>query len=1425
MFGAAQPVQQQLAAQIDRQPYGANALFDTTRLAGARALAGAGGGTSSHLTATPLRAVPAPSQHPGGLDSERDLQQLKKRGLSLHSLLASSPHIGSTSSGVAGRPRHNRGFAAAPATTATTKKLLSEHAGGTSSGSGGGVGLFGRDGFLSPEAQLPHSNVKRLVITRKPSFGANARSATPVPVSSSSSAAKPLTSFGEMLGSPPRMKNPWADSPLKSSSKSMAGRTPAASRHFAASVAAELEAADEEDESAFVQPPLQEEDYEGDENVVEEEEEEGSEVGDVDEDESGGYWMRPALADLRAMTTHQLRAVKNFTVGRTGVGQVSFCRPVDLTTIGSLAAIAGGVVLFDDRVCTVYPDESNKPARGLGLNVPATISLHNCWPVERSTAAPIEHMDDPRVRKHIKRLRRIEETEFIDFVNGTWIFRVEHFSRYGLDDNQASSDDDDDDDGDGGGGIVDGSTPSSSSLIQGFGNATAQQAPKAAQQSQLDNGSRAVADVPTRPLFTTTSAQSNEPIQLQQQQQQSSQQQQQQRPPPHQILLGARHAESLRRGPVMRASLFATNDSSQQQAPAVAETAAKLPSSSSASFGRIHTQSPAIPFALPQQQQRHEAPRIKPAHSRKQQRRRDNASQVTAAMEAAPSVAALDLPPPSKFLRVNETRIARELLSAPQPYAQSLTHGRSGLGADAGLMMARSFRVAFGPQGQLVYLRGSLSSRLQDDDDDNDDASSKRGRGATSVVVIDSIARHLHAAPGCLEPLAMTGSGNVDDEMERIRQRHIDTVRAQWRHARVAPASPEHTLVASCPPAVSFSAHTTIASVLGEMARDVEDDSGSRHQQLTESDVGEERRILELASVLFDDEPVDTAMDDGDDDDDDFDIAVQQRVQSVRRRQALTKWLMGAVHDSVQRDLVRASESPSPAAAAVFALMTGHRIEAACLAATSHRDYRLAMLVAQSGAGAVGGGGNDPSMQALIRTQLARLDDDGGMAFAPAYRRVYELIGGRVPYASSVVDWKRAFALGMWYAQSPAGRIADAVSMYEHALAAQPSAHLAPPLPAWLFAGGDDGASNRLSTLPLPDISAALSTSSSVSARRAATRALDLHRRGVWDPVFQLLKLFSEPAYPLERALLSESFSAARGDSRLSALLAWLLATVRQSRGFEDAKPQSSGSAAVVDSLAYDRLLTSWALQLESLGLWHWACFVMLQLSSSSAHKAHAIRALLDRSMPTSLPTAALPPASGPAADLLPLCATNQSLSFAVDDSIEEQLRFVLDDLHLPRQWLYDAMATRSRYDRDWIDVRCNGAAGNAAGAGSMGGNFHSFDQQHPVVAAAQRQFTASGRPIVRSYFGQYAPPQQQQQVPTESTSLSSSSTAMALSGNMPTDTRAAATLRHVVWLLSARQLSTAHTVVLQRVAPDAILRGDYHLLTRVLSHLDPMPS
>ncbi|KAJ1999838.1 hypothetical protein GGI04_004400, partial [Coemansia thaxteri] len=592
---------------------------------------------------------------------------------------------------------------------------------------------------------------------------------------------------------------------------------------------------------------------------------------------------------------------------------------------------------------------------------------------------------------------------------------------------------------------------------------------------------------------------------------------------------------------------------------------------------------------------------------------RDSASHATM---AAPSVVveALDLPPPSKFLRVNEARIARELLNAPQPYTKSLTHGRSGLGADAGLMMARSFRVAFGPQGQLVYLQGAAASA---------ESFSKRGRGASAVVVIDSIARHLHASGGA-------AGGEQQFDLDRIRLRHLDTVRTQWRHARVEPAAVPASNVdvsdtgiaatAAIPRVMFDHATTSIASVLATWQTLTADYADS---------VISERQILELAAVLFDDDLAVSP------DLLDLDQQAGQRVRMVRRRQALTRWLMDSVHDSVQRDLLRAGTSRSPAAAAVFALLSGHRIEAACLAATSHRDYRLAMLVAQSGGGAVGGGGNDEGVQALVRAQLAQMISDDSVT--PDYRRVYELVAGRVPYASAAaVDWKRAFALGLWYAQSPADRIGDAVTLYERAVVAS---------------SADDALTREMTLSQLEN---------NGLCRR---RAISLHRRGVWDPTFQLLKLFSDPAYPLERALQPESFSPARGDSRLAALLAWLLATVRQ-----------------------------------------------------------------------------------------------------------EQIRFVLDDLHLPRQWLYDALATRSRYDRDWADVRCG--------------------------------LVPPSTTFARSFFDQ------QQQL--------SSSMEVDSAGTLD------ATLRQVAWLLSARQFSAAHAVVLQRIAPDSILQGDYELLARLLSFMDP---
>lgn len=159
--------------------------------------------------------------------------------------------------------------------------------------------------------------------------------------------------------------------------------------------------------------------------------------------QEGEYWMDPSLVQLQSMSHDQLVSVKNFTVGRHGYGQIVFLSPVDLTTVYAISGIPEKTVLFEEGACTVYPDESQKAARGEGLNVPAEISLEKCWPKDKATRAPIKNPNDPAWQRQERKLRKMRDTEFVSFEpeKGTWTFRVPHFTRYGLGD-----DDDEDDD-------------------------------------------------------------------------------------------------------------------------------------------------------------------------------------------------------------------------------------------------------------------------------------------------------------------------------------------------------------------------------------------------------------------------------------------------------------------------------------------------------------------------------------------------------------------------------------------------------------------------------------------------------------------------------------------------------------------------------------------------------------------------------------------------------------------------------------------------------------------------------------------------------------------------------------------------------------------------------------------------------------------
>ncbi|KAL4724016.1 hypothetical protein ACLX1H_008620 [Fusarium chlamydosporum] len=154
----------------------------------------------------------------------------------------------------------------------------------------------------------------------------------------------------------------------------------------------------------------------------------------------GQYWISPPMEDLEKLNRMQRQKVDQFTVGRDNVGYVSFKVPVDISNI-DLADICGTLIVLEPRSATVYPVSAKKPPVGKGLNVPARIALEQSWP--RGGRDKKVASDPKRFNKHVERLKRIENTTFesYDKDTGIWVFSVEHFTTYGLDDDDSDDED------------------------------------------------------------------------------------------------------------------------------------------------------------------------------------------------------------------------------------------------------------------------------------------------------------------------------------------------------------------------------------------------------------------------------------------------------------------------------------------------------------------------------------------------------------------------------------------------------------------------------------------------------------------------------------------------------------------------------------------------------------------------------------------------------------------------------------------------------------------------------------------------------------------------------------------------------------------------------------------------------------------------
>ncbi|KAL3613753.1 hypothetical protein CASFOL_041827 [Castilleja foliolosa] len=153
------------------------------------------------------------------------------------------------------------------------------------------------------------------------------------------------------------------------------------------------------------------------------------------------YFTEPRIQKLASQERAEpgfCRHVKDFVVGRHGYGSIKFFGETDVRRLD-----LESLVQFNDREVIVYMDESKKPPVGQGLNKPAEVTLLNIKCFNKKTGQQVT--EGPRIVKYQEMLKRKAEDQGAEFVSydpikGEWKFRVSHFSKYKLGDEDVSDD-------------------------------------------------------------------------------------------------------------------------------------------------------------------------------------------------------------------------------------------------------------------------------------------------------------------------------------------------------------------------------------------------------------------------------------------------------------------------------------------------------------------------------------------------------------------------------------------------------------------------------------------------------------------------------------------------------------------------------------------------------------------------------------------------------------------------------------------------------------------------------------------------------------------------------------------------------------------------------------------------------------------------
>ncbi|XP_042235081.1 nuclear pore complex protein Nup98-Nup96-like isoform X2 [Homarus americanus] len=870
-----------------------------------------------------------------------------------------------------------------------------------------------------------------------------------------------------------------------------------------------------------------------------------------------GYYTLPSLEDLGEMVDSDGRClVENFTVGRYGYGNVCFLGVTDIAGLD-----LDGIVFILRKQIEVYPEGTQKPAQGQELNKPAVITLDCVWPIDKTTREVIksaERLQGMAWADYLERQCVKMEASFIEYrpETGSWVFKVKHFSKYGLQEDNEEED------------MV--TVPPKTNQTQppttqntAMGGATTAQLP--ALPMRITGPPVTTLTSPQFGLGHMTAPPSLATKQVSQPRYLDS---------PHQDVLvpdDELMESTVAKEPEESASLSVLSPSSERLTVLSRVVPRTVQLAKSQMFGGgdddeepLHTTRESTP--TPQVPRMSNKKLMLAVDSSLNQSRGATMSPVPSEPKARivfqPQPLSLASPPKANVQsescfepHLRDPRCEYEVLPSgrdigkevghvpPQhqttivPLASSLMAGQDHCLSDMGAFMGPSFRVGWGPGWKLVHAGSRLApAAMEDDDDDGNGSSEVMGNqpGPASFLFMGSLAAQPKTAPSSDSPrynLIVEKLHTVHPHPHAFNHLTEANFECVLEHSVLVIDEISDSKEPKCP------LFRPVKDV--ELLHQLAENAASFGQE--DSTISD---IFNLCVALWgrlDFNPPEF------DDENEYSVS-QARVEAVSR------WLESVSFLTVQEEVANAlceDQNKEAYLDAVFAHLTARQISEACVLAQDKGDHHLALLLAQVCLG------QDTPRQILAQQLSNWAEGETDALMNPFRLALYALLAAAPTHQASHIavntchklDWRRAFAIHLWYVCPATSTITEALQEYEQAagLRGDAPSYCEAPLPPYL------------SYQDLP------------SGMKAS-----------YDICYHLLKLYTDPMHQLEALLNPATITP----DPLNVTVSWLLWRVLESLNYNHLSPHRSAS-----------LHLSMAALLESAGQWHWAIFVLLNIN------------------------------------------------------------------------------------------------------------------------------------------------------------------------------------------------------------------------------------